>query len=100
MGRIRRRGNTYQLRTMVDGISKTKSWKIPQGMTPRQAEKQAQKELDKLEELIRRGINIDKITFEEVAIQYIDFITGTLKPTTVKGQYDRIRLLLPFFGKM
>lgn len=98
MAKPRRRGNSYQLRATVNGVTKTTSWKIPAGMTPKQAEKQAQKEQDKFEELVMKGINTDKITFTQIAQQYIEHIRDDHKPTTVKSHQDRIKLIVPYIG--
>ena len=98
MAKPRRRGNSYQLRATINGVTKTRSWPIPAGLTPKQAEKQAQKEQDKFEELVRKGINTDKITFATIAEQYIDYIQDTQKPTTVQCHKDRIRLINPHIG--
>ncbi len=58
-GSKRRRGDSYELRHK----GKYKTWPIPKGMSKLKAEKQAQKELAAFEELIERGVNVDKITF-------------------------------------
>ena len=98
MAKPRRRGNSYQLRATVNCITKTRSWQIPAGLTEKQAAKQAQKEQDRFEELVRKGINTDKITFAEVADQYIRFISDEQKPTSVKSHEDRLRLINPHLG--
>lgn len=98
MAKPRRRGNSYQLRATVNGVTKTRSWQIPSGLSAKQAEKQAMKEQAKFEELIQKGINTDKITFAQIAEQYIDFIQDSLKPTTVKTHEDRIKLINPYIG--
>lgn len=98
MAKPRKRGNSYQLRCTVNGVTKTTSWKIPAGLTPKQAEKAAQKEQDKFEDLVSRGVNTDKVTFAEVAEQYIESIREDRKPTTVKTHEDRIRLINPYIG--
>ena len=98
MAKPRRRGNSYQLRVTIDGITMSDTWKIPAGMTKKQAEKQAQKEQDKFEEEKQKGINPGRLTFAEVAQQYIDFITDTLKPTTVRCHEERLRLINQFLG--
>lgn len=98
MAKPRLRGRSYQLRTTINGETMTDTWQIPAGMTKKQAERQAQKEQDLFEERCRRGLNPNKITFAEVAQQYIDFITGTQKETSVKSHQDRIRLINPYIG--
>ena len=94
-----KKGVSYRIRICVgnnrDGSPNMESmtWKPPAGMTKRQADKQAQREADKFEELIRKGINTDKITFKEVSKQYIDFINGTQKPSSVRGHSERLKLI-------
>lgn len=107
MASIRKRtgknGASYQIRVFMGtgengGIYKTMTWKAPAGMTPRKADKEAQRQAEAFEEMLLKGINPDKITFAEVADQYIDFVSGTQKPTTVKSHGDRIRLINKHIG--
>lgn len=98
MAKPRKRGNSYQLRATSEGITYTDSWKIPDGLTAKQAEKQAQKEQDKFAELIQKGINPGRITFSEAAERYINYITDSLKPTTVQCHQDRLKKINQSIG--
>lgn len=99
-----KKGVSYQLRASIgtDGngktIYKSTTWRPPAGMTRSRADKEARKQAEAFEELLNKGINPDKITFAEVAQQYIDFISDTQKPTTVKSHNERIRLINQHIG--
>ncbi len=75
MGSKRRRGDSYELRHK----GKYKTWPIPKGMSKSKAENQAQKELAAFEELIEKGINVEKITFQELAGKFLEDKTKELK---------------------
>ena len=100
MASIRKRegknGTSYQIRASVgtdengSSIIKTMTWKAPAGMTPKKADKEAQKQADAFEEMLSKGISPDKITFAEVSQQYIDFISDTQKPTSVRSHRERL----------
>lgn len=90
MARPRIRGDSYQLRATINGVTKTTTWKIPAGMTAKQAEKQAQKEQDKFEDLCRRGIDTNKVTFKELSDQFLTDKQDELKPSTLTGYYYKL----------
>ena len=98
------KGLSYRIRASIGtdenggSILKSMTWKPPANMTERQADKQAAKEAEKFEELIIKGINTDKITFEEVSREYLEFITGTQKPSSVRGHEERLRLINRYLG--
>lgn len=108
MASIRKRkgkkGISYQIRSSIgtDGngttIYKGMTWKAPEGMTEKKADKEARKQAEAFEEMLRKGINSDKITFQEVAQQYIDFITDTQKPTSVRSHRERIGIINKYIG--
>lgn len=93
MAKPRKRGNSYQLRATINGETKTTTWKIPAGLTEKQAEKQAQKEQDKFEELVSMGINTDRITFQTVSEQFLEARKDELKETTLQNYKDGLRLI-------
>ena len=99
-----KKGLSYQIRASIGTdkngrtIYKTTTWKAPAGMTRKKADKEAQRQADVFEEMLRKGLNTDKITFAEVAEQYIRFIGDTQKPTTVKSHQDRLRLINQHIG--
>lgn len=100
MASIRKRkgkkGISYQIRASIGtdengtSIIKTMTWKAPEGMTEKKADKEARKQADIFEGMLSKGINPDKITFAEVAAQYIDFISETQKPTSVRSHRERL----------
>lgn len=94
MGSKRRRGNTYQFR--YKGRSTT--WKVPEGMTVKKAEKQAAKELAAFEELVDRGVNIKKMTFSQLAEKYLADCEGECKPTTIEAHMYRIKRINQSIG--
>ena len=61
MANIRKRGNTYQIRVSCgyklngEQVVQTMSWKPPEGMTPKQAEKEVQKQAILFEEKCLRS---------------------------------------------
>lgn len=98
MAKPRRRQGSYQLRATINGVTKTRSWKIPDGLTAKQAEKQALKEQAKFEEMLRNGINVDKVTFKEVSEQFLEARKDELKPTTLQFYSDCLKLIYPHLG--
>ncbi len=105
----RREGKTgvsYRIRVSIgtndkgESIQKSMTWKVPAGMTKRQAEKQAQREADKFEELIRKGINTDKLTFEKLSEMYIDEIRKTQKPRAVSSHKGRLKKINAQIGHL
>lgn len=81
-------------------IQKSMTWKPPAKMTERQAEKQAQREADKFEELIRKGINTDKMTFQKLSELYIADIKKTQKPRAVSSHKDRLKRINSMIGHL
>lgn len=104
--RTRKNGISYQIRASIgtdengETVYKTKTWRVPEGMTEKKAEKEAQKQAEAFEEMLARGINTDKITFAEVAEQYIEFISGTQKPTSVRSHSERINIINKSIGSI
>lgn len=96
----------YRLRVCIgtkdngDPIQKEKIWTPPAGMTERQAYKQALIEADKLEMLLKRGINTDKITFEKLSELYIDDIKQTQKLRTITSHRDRLKRINATLGHL
>ena len=94
MGSKRLRGSTYQFR--YKGRSTT--WKIPEGMTAKRAEKEAAKELAAFEELVDRGVNVKKMTFSQLAEKYIHDLEGECKPSTIESHQFRLKKINAFIG--
>ena len=73
MANIRKRGNAYQIRvscgynTKSEQITQTMTWKPPEGMTPKQAEKEVQKQAVYFEEKCMKGQVTANVKFEDLA---------------------------------
>ena len=98
MASIRKRGSNFQLRCTVNGKRTEVSWKPPTGLTPRQAEKMAQKEADALEDRLRSGIVLTNISFRDFGKTYLDHISATQKQTTIKAHAARLKIVDPYIG--
>lgn len=95
---IEKRGNSYRFRVYADGQSHTMSWKIPSGLTDRQAEKEALKQYDEFAKLIRLGISTEKMTFQELGERFLEDIKKERKPKTVSSHRDNLKKLNSFLG--
>ena len=78
MANIRKRGNSYQIRvscgydTKGNQVSKTMTWKPPEGMTERQAEKEAYKQAILFEEKCLMCAAPVAMKFEELAEKWFE----------------------------
>ena len=101
MATIKKRGNSYLFRCYVGysatgrQIEKTMTWNIPEGMSERKAEKEAQHQAALFEERVRNGQIADsRIKFQDFAEQWFtDYAEIQLRPTTIsryRGMMDRI----------
>lgn len=96
MASYRKRGNSYQLRYSdgydVSGNHKeiTKTWKPDKNMTPRQIEKELQRQLVLFDEACRHGYTASAVKFETVAEEWLtEYAEPNLRSTT----YARMKLL-------
>lgn len=91
MATIKRRGNSYLIRCYdgysTDGkqIEKTMTWKIPNGMSEKKAEREALIQAAMFEERVRTGqISGQRVKFESFAHRWFaDYAEIQLRPTTV-----------------
>ena len=78
MANIRKRGNTYQIRvscgydTKGNQVVQTMSWKPPEGMTAKQAEKEVQRQAILFEDKCLKGQITANIKFEDFAEQWFE----------------------------
>ena len=78
MATIRKRGDSYQIRVSVGYDTKgnhkeqAMTWKPEPGMTPKQAEKEAQKQAFLFEEKCLRGQITSNVKFEEFSEQWFE----------------------------
>lgn len=102
--RRNKNGLSFRIRASIgtdekgDSIQKSMTWKPPANMTERQAERQAQREADKFEEMLRKGINTDKITFQALSEMYLKDIAKTQKPKAVTSHRDRLKRINQHIG--
>lgn len=97
MASVRKRGNSYQLRVYAgsessgEQVIKTKTWKPPDSMTEKQAEKEAQKQAFLFEQECQQGISVSSnIKFSDFADQWFEqYAVINLRPTS----YERMLLL-------
>ena len=96
MANIRKRGNTYQIRVSCgyklngEQVVQTMSWKPPEGMTAKQAEKEVQKQAILFEEKCLRGQVTANVKFEEFAEQWFEeYARLNLRNTT----FERMKQL-------
>lgn len=101
MATIKKRGNSYLIRC-YDGydqngkqIERTMTWKIPEGMTERKAEKEAAHQAALFEERVRTGQTAEKkIKFADFANKWFtDYAEVQCRPKTVaryRGLMERI----------
>lgn len=96
MANIRKRGNTYQIRvscgydTKGEQIMQTMTWKPPEGMTAKQAEKEVQRQAVLFEERCQQGQVTTNVKFEEFAEEWLEtYAKLNLRNTS----YERMKQL-------
>lgn len=107
MATIKKRGNSYLFRC-YDGydcqgkqIERTKTWKIPDGMSPKKAEKEAIHQAALFEESVRNGQIADTkaLKFEAFAEKWFsDYAATHLRPRTIDGYKRLMDRVYPAFG--
>ena len=78
------------------------TWKVPQGMTKRQIEKEVERQATLFEENCKLGnVSVDKPTFEKYSAYVLDLKahTGT-KPKTTGHYQDMLKRILPEIGHL
>ena len=105
MANIRKRGNSYQIRvscgydTKGNQVSKTMTWKPPEGMTAKQADKEAQKQAMLFEEKCLKGCTVTSVKFEELAEQWFEgYVKLNLRKTTYTMLRSMTKRVYPEFG--
>ena len=96
MATIRKRGNSYQIRVSAGYDTKgnhkeqSMTWKPDAGMTPRQIEKELQRQAVMFEEAVMRGFTTKAIKFEELCDEWFEeYANLNLRSTT----YERLKQL-------
>ena len=107
MANIRKRGNSYQIRVSCgydskgNQVSKTMTWKRPEGMTDRQADKEAQKQAVAFEEKCLKGCTATSMKFEELAEQWFDeYAQVNLRNTSFERMRQLTKRVYPAIGYM
>ena len=107
MANIRKRGNTYQIRVSCgyklngEQVVQTMSWKPPEGMTPKQAEREAQKQAILFEEKCLRGQVTANVKFEEFAEQWFEeYARLNLRKSSFERMRQVTQRVYPAFGHL
>ncbi|MBP3854949.1 MAG: site-specific integrase [Ruminiclostridium sp.] len=107
MANIRKRGNSYQIRVSVgydingNQVSKTMTWKPDPGMTAKQADKEAQKQVALFEEKCLKGCTVASAKFEELAEQWFEgYVKLNLRKTTYTMLRSMRNRVYPAFGHL
>lgn len=106
MATIRKKSaGTYQLivytRYTADGKQKRiyRTWTAPEGLTPKAAEKAAQRAADDLETQILHGQDPKRIRMDAFARKWLDeYAEPNLAPKTVSGYRDMMPRVVNAFG--
>lgn len=108
MATIKRRGNSYRIRC-YEGydqngkqIEKNMTWKVPEGMRPEKAEKEAQREAFLFEEKVRMGNTANsKIKFADFADKWFtDYAETQLRPKTIARYKALMERINPAIGHL
>ena len=107
MANIRKRGNTYQIRvscgydTKGEQITQTMSWKPPEGMTAKQAEKEVQRQAVLFEERCQQGQVTTNVKFEAFAEEWLEtYAKLNLRNTSYERMKQLRTRVYPAIGHM
>ncbi len=107
MANIRKRGNTYQIRvscgydTKGNQVVQTTTWKPEAGMTPRQIEKEVQKQAMLFEEKCSKGQITANVKFEEFAEQWFnEYALLNLRHTSFERMKQLTTRVYPAIGHL
>lgn len=108
MATIKKRGNSYLIRC-YDGydqtgrqIERTMTWKIPQGMSDKKAEREARHQAELFEEKVRTGQSAEKkIKFADFCDLWMkDYAQVQLRPKTIKRYQGLLERIKPALGSI
>ena len=108
MATIKKRGNSYLIRC-YDGydqtgrqIERTMTWKIPQGMSGKKAEREARHQAELFEEKVRTGQSAEKkIKFADFCDLWMkDYAQVQLRPKTIKRYQGLLERIKPALGSI
>ena len=107
MANIRKRGNTFQIRvscgydTQGNQVVQTMTWKPAEGMTPRQIEKEVQKQAMLFEEKCLKGQVTANVKFEDFAEQWFkEYALLNLRHTSYERMKQLTQRVYPAIGHL
>lgn len=107
MATIRKRGNSYQIRvscgydTQGNQVVQTATWKPAEGMTPRQTEKEVQKQAMLFEEKCLKGQVTANVKFEDFAEQWFtEYAALNLRNTSYQRMRQLTKRVYPALGHL
>ena len=107
MANIRKRGTTYQIRvscgydTKGNQVVQTMTWKPAEGMTPRQIEKEVQKQAMLFEEKCLKGQVTANVKFEDFAEQWFsEYALLNLRHTSYERMKQLTQRVYPAIGHL
>ena len=105
MANIRKRGNSYQIRvscgldTKGNQVFKTKTWKPDPSMTPKQAEKEANRQAVLFEDECMKGYTVTSVKFEVLAERWFEeYGKLNLRKTTYERMKQLSKRIYPAIG--
>lgn len=107
MANIRKRGSTYQIRVSCGydsngkQVTQTTTWKPTEGMTPKQIEKEVQRQAWLFEEKCLKGQVTSAVKFEEFAEQWFDeYAKLNLRNTSYERMKQLTNRVYPAIGHL
>lgn len=107
MATIRKRGNTYQIRvscgydTLGNQVIQTKSWKPEKGMTPKQIEKELNRQAVLFEEACLNGYQSTAVKFQDFAEEWFrQYAETKLKTQTVRSYHNNEKKVYKAIGHL
>ena len=109
MATFRKRGNSFELRAFAGydekgkQIIKFKTWKIPEGMTEKKAQKEAEKQAILFEEMLNNGLIADEKSMKFTAYAekwFADYAATQLRPRTIDGYRRLMDRVYPAIGHL
>lgn len=107
MSIIRKRGNSYSIRVScgydVNGKHKEQAmtWKADEGMTPRQIEKELNRQAVMFEESVNRSFETSAMKFQELAEEWFEnYAKNALRSTTYERMLQLTHRVYPAIGHL
>ena len=97
---MNKRGNSYRFRLCKNGVNHSMTWRIPAGLTDRQAYKEARKQYEAFEKNVIAGIDTRKMTFKQLGDRFIEDRKTELKPKTVLSYKESLNKINKHIGSI